>query len=84
MMIDLGRHWKWKLRRTLYCSDFVYQAVLEEAERHLELYRGPQAVLDEVWADADRRQATWDKETGPTLRWCLSREERGTLTQQPA
>jgi len=62
MAMDCGRNWRWKLMRTLYCSQLVYDALIVEAERELEFYGGPLFALDEIWAKFDRSAAEGAKE----------------------
>ncbi len=55
MEVELGRAWKWKLRRLLWCSETLYTAALAEIERDLEFYRGFEFILGQVFERADKR-----------------------------
>lgn len=51
---DVGAHWKFRLRRSLYCGE-EYGAMMTAVERELEFYGGPLFAIDERWARFDQR-----------------------------
>jgi hypothetical protein len=51
---DVGPHWKFRLRRSLYCGE-EYGAMMTAVERELEFYGGPLFAIDERWARFDQR-----------------------------
>ena len=48
---ELGRAWKWKLRRLLWCGEAVYHAALAAIVAELECYNGFEFAMCEVLED---------------------------------
>lgn len=51
----LGKAWKWKLRRLLWCAEAAYIGFVFAIERELEFYGGFEFAMQAVFADVDER-----------------------------
>jgi len=55
MEADVGPAWKWRLRRTLYCSQLEYDCLRTAVDHDLESYGGVEFALADAWARCDVR-----------------------------
>jgi hypothetical protein len=55
MLNEVGKMWRYHLRRILWCPDAVYDTILCEAERELRSYDGGLYAIEEAWRRFDKR-----------------------------